>query len=203
VKQFSTQLVADHLALSLELQRIADPAAVAPTSPIQKPIRREGAEPGSETDTATHEGATQTGESPLKSQVGATESAAESGALPERPIPRTDDTGSAESRLVSRLADVSHRIGQTTVESLRQQLEQQPAARFDRAYLNLQIAFETQLSAAAKVTHDEAAGTLGQVAQRVQNSADRELKKANDLLEQLETAGTSPGRTDAPASSGK
>ena len=98
-----------------------------------------------------------------------------------------------------RLADVDHRVQEGTTSLLRKQLEQQKGARFDKASLYVQTTLETELIPALKVTHEESSGTLGQIAQRGQATAERHLKEAKDLLEQLETASKPEERADAAA----
>jgi hypothetical protein len=94
---------------------------------------------------------------------------------------------------------VDRRIQEGSTSLLRQQLEQQKDTRFDKAYFYVQMTLENELIAALKVTHEESSGSLGQVAQRGQNMAERHLKEAKDLLEQLEIASKPERPTDAPA----
>jgi predicted outer membrane protein len=197
VKKFSAQLVADHVTLSQELQRIADPEAVDPlASPAETPPaidpRRSAAKI---TDTLPHP--TTNGETPLNAQTSVTEAKTENGLLSERTRPTPDATKPPGNRLVMRLADVDHRIQEGCTSLLRQQLEQQKGARFDKAYFYVQTTLEAELVSALKLTHEESSGTLGQVAQRGQTTAERHLKEAKDLLEQLETTSKPEGRTDA------
>ena len=199
VKKFAAQLVADHVTLSQELKRIADPEAADPLAPPTEPPpatdpRRSAARI---TDTLPH--STTAGETPLKAQTGAAEAQAENGLLTERTTPMSDTTKRQGNRLVMRLADVDHRIQEGATSLLRQQLEQQKGARFDKACLYVQTTLEAELIAALKVTHEESSGTLGQVAQRGQATAERHLKEAKDLLERLETASKPEERADGAA----
>ena len=199
VKKFAAQLVADHVTLSQELKRIADPETADPLAPPTESLpatdpRRSAAKI---TDTLPHQ--TTAGETPLKAQSSATEAQTENGLLTERTTPTSDTAKRQGSRLVMRLADVDHRIQEGTTSLLRQQLEQQKGARFDKASLYVQTTLETELIAALKVTHEESSGTLGQIAQRGQATVERHLKESKDLLEQLETASRPEERADAAA----
>ena len=199
VKQFSAQLVTDHLALSQELRRIADPGATDPVvPPVEGPRARDPRRSAAKiTDALPHP--TTTSETPLKAQTGATDTASENGLLAEREVPRPESGIPQRSRLVLQLADVDHRVQEENTKLLRRHLERLTGARFDKAYLCVQMTLEMQLVAALKVTHEESSESLGPMAQRGQSMAERHLKEAKDLVEQLETASKPEVRADAAA----
>lgn len=86
------------------------------------------------------------------------------------------------SQSVNQLADADRRIHQAVTKRIRSELEQQPEAQFDAAFLNCHAVAQIEMIGVAEVIQQQSPGRLAQIAQQASAVAEGDLKQVQQLL---------------------
>jgi predicted outer membrane protein len=86
---------------------------------------------------------------------------------------------------VNKLVAIDNQIAQQVTDRFKQKLEEKSGAQFDQCYMGGQVACHMEAAAALGVVSQQASGQLKRLASETQEKVELQLKKAEQIAQQL------------------